>query len=1437
MSAVALVALLAGSCAVKSDLDALTARVETVESRVDDLEAIVNNLNKTVVPGLQTLVTALDKKLTVTSVVAAEDGKSYTINFSDGTTAVISSIKGDPGVSPDAPVIGTKAEGGVLYWTVNGEFLKDAQGNKIPVTGPQGPAGNDGNDGSDGEDGHTPVLGVKADTDGILYWTVDGEFLKDAQGNKVPATGSQGEPGSDGKTVGTTEIGGVLYWTVDGEVLKDGDGNPIPVRGQDGTNGTTPTVSIELVNGVWVWVINGEVVKDENGDPIPVTGAKGEDGSDGTNGITPQFKIMDGAWYVSYDNGATFERVGLVADTGTTVFVDADSDPDNVILTINTHEVLIPKEKAFTLTVTVGDNNGVALNETVGFPYTVVGVSAGDEVDVEIIGIIGGWDAEVVPADNVSGVINVTNNADGKAKITVYAANHKGKTDIRTLVFEGGVLEAVIATQDIPATGGQLPLTITANQAYEIIIPVEAQSWISVIDTRAHVDELAVVVEPNTTGSYRSATVSVVNSNTGDVVKDIEIFQYPSPDVITSIASVVALADDTKASLYNITAIAANDAQAIVTDGEDKLLVNADGLYNGVFSLTGEKKTSAQGQPYMDVTAVAFDMSATPIEVDAFADYYYYGFGANGMFNFYTVNNGEVSKDGDLFVISTPITGTVDQNTGETVLQRFVIDGPDAALGLDALVGKVVSVKGWVPNVATDNSGKEDINLIPTEVKEITLQEETGWDATYLGPVASGQYPEVIQFTVANPDENDRFLINVYNADAVDAQIASVDELVASQVIPVVDDYLFYLSYYSVSYGYTPEELVDLLSYYDDGDYETFEEFPAGRYYVVLYGVDTEGAITGKYAVKEFTVQGEPLPDFVDASYDDFLGDWDVVNSNGIVNVWTIAEKVYGESYTITGTEGLTENPYNEGLELSLVANYADGKFTVAVQTVREPYIDSYDGDEYIDTYVGFAGQDLYDSIGDIIFTAGLDANDALNLVPGTIGGVKMQESGWVQISANSIYTLSDVFTPLPTVATRNVPPAVASYESFLGKWKWGTYNIVVSEHVNGESYYVTGIPGPAANIPVNGVYDAVNGTFQLMETPLDPAMTFSSSYGTVTEVSLSARFSAGGKTYYSYPANSTEPLPIFTISENSDGTGHTLTPGAWRTYTFSDFLFRGTLGEDAGQYAGYSLTYTAIALPFDVMKQPDADVAYSKWLGTWTVTDVNDNTYDVTISEDVVGQSYLVNGFNGWSYDFINFRAKLGDSGELILLGGTNEAVRAGTGITIGSDVEYDAFLLPFVSYDESFYRISGNDMVLATFTLNSDGVTTAFTPGRTYVNFGTGAQYYDIVYVRLVLINPNDNTDVATLNGEAITYYPFSLAKAVNPVSRPLSVPAVSGMRKVNADEHIQKATSQRCKVVKKAAKAQIKPAPAKPAANVPARRSAQKIQSIPAANKLAK
>ncbi len=62
-----------------------------------------------------------------------------------------------------------------------------------------------GKDGADGEDGVSPTVGVKKDTDGNYYWTLNGEWLL-VGGEKVRANGVDGTDGKDGKDAPATQF-------------------------------------------------------------------------------------------------------------------------------------------------------------------------------------------------------------------------------------------------------------------------------------------------------------------------------------------------------------------------------------------------------------------------------------------------------------------------------------------------------------------------------------------------------------------------------------------------------------------------------------------------------------------------------------------------------------------------------------------------------------------------------------------------------------------------------------------------------------------------------------------------------------------------------------------------------------------------------------------------------------------------------------------------------------------------------------------------------------------------------------------------------------------------------------------------------------------------------------------------------------------------------
>ena len=66
-----------------------------------------------------------------------------------------------------------------------------------------------------------------------------------------------------------------------------------------------PIIGIKKDNdGSYYWTSNGEWLTDEEGNKISATAADSEG-----DYITPQFKVIDGVWYVSYDNGSSWSNL------------------------------------------------------------------------------------------------------------------------------------------------------------------------------------------------------------------------------------------------------------------------------------------------------------------------------------------------------------------------------------------------------------------------------------------------------------------------------------------------------------------------------------------------------------------------------------------------------------------------------------------------------------------------------------------------------------------------------------------------------------------------------------------------------------------------------------------------------------------------------------------------------------------------------------------------------------------------------------------------------------------------------------------------------------------------------------------------------------------------------------------------------------------------
>ena len=110
-------------------------------------------------------------------------------------------------------------------------------------------------------------------------------------------------------------------------------------HGTDGTDGSAPSIGIKKASdGAYYWTSNGEWITDDDGNKIPATVSDPD-----ANYVTPQFRVADGVWYVSYDNGNSWRILEQNSNIGDSFFKDVQYDGEYICFTLfDDTKVVIP---------------------------------------------------------------------------------------------------------------------------------------------------------------------------------------------------------------------------------------------------------------------------------------------------------------------------------------------------------------------------------------------------------------------------------------------------------------------------------------------------------------------------------------------------------------------------------------------------------------------------------------------------------------------------------------------------------------------------------------------------------------------------------------------------------------------------------------------------------------------------------------------------------------------------------------------------------------------------------------------------------------------------------------------------------------------------------------------------------------------------------------
>lgn len=405
------------------------------KAKLAALEGTVSTMNSNI-GSLQSLVSAVQDKVTVNSVTKEENG--YLITFSDGNKARIEN-------------------------------------------------GANGQDGKDGVDGKTPQIGAKADADGKYFWTLNGSWMLDSSGNKVPT--------SD----------------------------------------------------------------------------------------TPQVKIEDNQWMVSYDGGNSWSKVDGQTSMAGSLFESVTTDADNAVFTLNDGTVItIPLTSKVQKLQLIFDETVFAKmrsSELLSTAYTIT-APEGAKTDIETFES-DGWTVTIRPNDEKSGRISIKSpETVTSSKILFLLTDDLGDSFVKiiNIGFNETEKPAVQTEYSIDHNGGELIIPLVSSTA-ELS---EGADWLTIASVG---DQVVLNVTSNESYDWRTAQLTLEDGTVVSVTQITADAMILSKEVIEidGRRQLVAFPINT-----NVT------VKAYVTEGEDWLTVTPStrGLVEKIFTFTAKRNTT-----------------------------------------------------------------------------------------------------------------------------------------------------------------------------------------------------------------------------------------------------------------------------------------------------------------------------------------------------------------------------------------------------------------------------------------------------------------------------------------------------------------------------------------------------------------------------------------------------------------------------------------------------------------------------------------------------------------------------------------------------------------------------------------------------------------------------------------------------------------------------
>ena len=462
------------------------------------------------------------------------------------------------------------------YFIQSATELPDGSGYKLVLVDKDGNSLEktvlNGKDGADGEDGVSPTVGVKKDTDGNYYWTLNGEWLL-VGGEKVRANGQDGASGKDGKDAPQTQ-----FKVEDGKwYVKVGDGAWTYV-GEAATLIQGPIASIDA-SGADVVVIT---LTDNTVLELPKAAVA----------VKLQILVDDSAFQNMTPGQTQSAPYEVKAPAGVTYTLDS-YEPENWKVTLSD-----PKDNKGIVTISVpaaGKSAKVLLiaNGSDGSSYAKVlhieVEGSGEEAPVVLQEMV---DATAGSIDLPAGATDVAFTATWIAlsgNQLLIATNDTYDARMATVSFKVGeksyVLtvmqaqkDAIVLTENalqVSAAGEEIPFVIKANVTVEAASSVE---WITVAPATKGLEDkpFTVKVAANEATSPREGTITF---SSGELQQVVTVTQEGTGPVLPPVAGVFEL-------LTDASELQAGDQLLLVNQAKDYAMGAQSGNFRSRVSIT-----------------------------------------------------------------------------------------------------------------------------------------------------------------------------------------------------------------------------------------------------------------------------------------------------------------------------------------------------------------------------------------------------------------------------------------------------------------------------------------------------------------------------------------------------------------------------------------------------------------------------------------------------------------------------------------------------------------------------------------------------------------------------------------------------------------------------------------------------------------------------------